>query len=211
MSIAYPYALDETETCNLQWQGLTYGKSEPMETVDVFFCSAELRPDMTVRCREAWQVPMWHLSPAGIGVSKRDFQKYRRVFAERQASGKYYIVADDDCLPPEGDWMSKAVEIMDRYPEFAILSLWPTNAVIQRWTPDDYTPVETEEVSEHFSVGNIRVCRKGAFTDWPEQVTAGYDNTHCVALRKAGWRVGFFRNIKFLHLGEGKTSLRHDE
>lgn len=189
-------------------------RSTTVETVDVFFCMTEIRPHMTVRCREAWQVPLWHLRPDGLNCSAREFQKQRRIFAEEHASGKYYIVADDDCLPPEGnEWMSKACEIMDRYPQFAILSLWPRNAVIQRWTPEDYETVETEDVAEHFSVGNLRVCRKGALTEWPEQTEAGYDNTQCVALRKAGWRVGYFRNIKMIHLGEGvgKSTIKHDE
>lgn len=191
---------------------VTFSRHE-IESLDVFFCMTEIRPGMTVRCREAWQVPLWHLRPDGLGCTAREFQKQRRVFADLHASGKYYIVADDDCLPPEGDWMTKALDIMERYPQFAILSLWPSNAVIQKWTPDNYQTVETEDVAEHVSVGNLRVCRKGALKEWPEQTEAGYDMAHCVALRKAGWRVGLFRNIPFEHLGEGpgKSSLKHNE
>lgn len=182
-------------------------------TVDVFFCSIGGREEMSAHCREQWELSrhpwaMVDLTPERIDTTPEHFQKLRRVWAEEKARGEYYIVTDDDCLVPGGDWIMEALSIMERHPDFAILSLWPENANIHRWTPEEYDPIEDPEVLEHFSVGGVRLCRKGILTSWPVLEGKAYDNVQCEAIRKAGYRVGYFKSLKMLHLGEGRTTLR---
>ncbi len=180
--------------------------------IDVFFCTIPGRDTAKV-CEDMWLdlgVNFIPMNPAALGCTNHEFQRDRRLFADITASGPYYIVADDDCLPPSGPWMRDAEKIMERHKDFAILSLWPENASIQRWTPEDYRPYEDMEVMEHISVGNIRLCRKNVIrvNDWPPMPTGyHYDHTHCEAIRKAGYRSGYFKEIRMIHLGEGKTSL----
>jgi hypothetical protein len=185
--------------------------SSKTAVLDVFFCIVPGRESLTYRCERAWHdldVNLRTITPTILRVEKAAFQKERRVFADEHAEGPVYIVADDDCLPPLGDWLTLACDILQRHPEFAILSLWPTNAPINRWTPTDYAPFEDDEVMEHFSVGNIRVCRQHMLSEWPPLEGNAYDTAHCTALRAAGYRVGYYKNIKMTHLGEGRTSLR---
>lgn len=178
----------------------------------MFFCSISARDGLAALAEQAIQSKsgMLHwLTPQFLNVTDTAFQKERRVYADKVAEGPFYVVADDDCIPEKG-WLEKAVNIMLWHPTFAILSLWPQNASIQRWTPEGYTPYEDHDVIEHYSVGQIRVCRKGILREWPamDVDSKAYDNIQCQAIRDAGYRVGYFKNLKVTHLGEGKTTLR---
>jgi hypothetical protein len=134
------------------------------------------------------------------------FQERRRKVADEHANSSIYVVADEDCIPHLDD-IFEVIDVMDRYPQFAILSLKPIGVKINFWTPEDYAPHVDENVMEHVSVGHVRFCRKGALKQWPEYKSGGYDNDQCSALRRENWRVGFLRNFWADHLGEGKTSI----
>ena len=181
-----------------------------VDRIDVFFCSVPGREDVTLAGLASWgaRPGIRILEPNLLGVSAFEFQKERRVWAEKYSTGPYYVVTDDDCVPPLGEWLSEATAIMDRHPEFAILSLMPENATIQRWTPENYDAFEDDEVMEHIDVGGVRVCRKGMLTEWPEQTKRTYDREQCTAIRDKGFRCGYYRHITQVHLGEGRTSLR---
>lgn len=147
-------------------------------------------------------------------ISAYEFQMWRRVLAEERAHGPAYILADDDCLLHWGNDVDSLADTLLKT-EFAILSVWPANATIQRWTPEDYKPVEDDKVMEHVSVGGIRFCQRlgrhkyGVSVPWvwPKQLGPGYDAEHCAALRFYGWRVGYFKNAKMDHLGEGQSTV----
>ena len=182
--------------------------------LDLFFCSASKskhRHKMANRCMKRWgQEKVRHIAidPDGLHCSLRDFQSLRRIHADHGAAGEIYIVADDDCLLLDDVQVEAAVEVMERNPAFAILSLWPSNATIMPWTPGDgYEPIINEDVLEHVSVGGVRFCRKGILADWPKQGGPGYDAEHCAAIRQAGYRVGYFRKFGMEHLGEGETTV----
>lgn len=180
-------------------------------TIDVFFCSIGGRDEMAAKCASRWGDAVAYkaipTTPRSISTTPENFQKLRRVWAEEKSEGEFYIVADDDCLVPQGNWIEQAVAIMERHPDFAILSLMPDNANIIRWTPEGYTVFEDADVLEHVSVGGVRLCRKGILKSWPVLEGKAYDMAQCQAIRKEGYRVGYFKSIKMHHLGEGKTSL----
>lgn len=159
------------------------------------------------QCVGVWGAGCRVLSPPpGVGV--REFQRYRRIVADAQG-GEFYVLADDDCLPV-GEVVERGFEILQRHPEYAILSLWPENESIVEWTPEGYVTANDAEVMEHVSVGGVRFCRKMPFTCWPgmpEGEYRGYDAVQCEAIRKAGKRVGYFRDLKMVHLGKGSTTL----
>lgn len=138
---------------------------------------------------------------------REKFQSWRRINADEKSSGAVYVVADDDCLPQSEPFVELALGILAAHPDFGILSLWPMNCRINRWTPEGYTAFEDDEVMEHHSVGGIRFCRKGLIAEWPEQTGRGYDAEHCGALRAAGYRVGYFKNLTMNHVGEGYSTV----
>ena len=174
-----------------------------------------LRLAMFNLCRARWRgepaADLQVILPEALECPVRDFQKTRRVWAEERTLSllrPYYVVADDDCLPQAGPFLEDAIEVMEAHPDFAILSLLPTNAEIHPWRPPwPKMASEDSEVMEHHSVGGIRVCRSGVMKEWPELVRPGYDQEHCEAIRGAEYRVGFFKKIKMNHLGEGYSSV----
>lgn len=178
--------------------------------IDVFFCTVadpkSLRGHMTRLCWRRWKMEQqghlyWLAEKEG---DPRSFQRQRRIIADERATTPIYVCADDDCLPGYEEFVERAVEIMERHPQFGILSMWPVNCQINRWTPEGYGPFEDEDVMEHVSVGGIRFCRQ-AVVDWPDSAPAerGYDRQHADVLRAAGYRVGYFKHIQMNHIGEG--------
>jgi len=143
------------------------------------------------------------------------FQRERRIIADQEAKSDIYICADDDCLPESEPFIQKALAIMGRHPDYGILSLWPSNEHIHPWTPpDEEKPLlvsgvahHDTEVMEHVSVGGIRFCRKGVMGEWPALEGRGYDGTHCMALRKAGYRAGYFLDILMTHVGKSYSTV----
>lgn len=184
----------------------------PMNDIDVFVCSIEnsdeLRMGMAETCEARWQQvqgvrligiydTMLHCSPLG-------FQRSRRIFADEEATGEVYIVADDDCLLPADFDLDDCLRVFKAHPNFSTLSLLPSNANIMPWTPAGYIPEDTPDVMEHYSAGQVRFCRKGHMQVWPPMSgSPGYDAIHGEQIRKQGGRVGYFKNFKALHLGEG--------
>ena len=184
---------------------------------DLFFCSVAttpLRSFMAETCLARWHLePDTHLTELRDGGDPGGFQLKRRQLAADMADSPIYILADDDCLPEKPEpFVRDCLEILSHYPEFAVLSLWPSNSTLHSWKADDipgYTPTVTEDVLEHVSVGGIRFCRKDAFTDldWPPLQGKTYDSQEAQALRNAGYRVGYFRNFYMNHLGRNYSQV----
>jgi hypothetical protein len=185
--------------------------------IELFFCTVEEVGKHTVRSRmadlslERWKketsVRIEILTPSRLKCTALEFQSRRRIWADSVADGPFYIVADDDCLLGGPSTVDDAIGTMIRYPEFRILSLLPQNATINPWTPEGYVPFVDDDVMEHVSVGQVRFCRKGILKEWPWQSGMGYDTAQCAAIRREGKRVGYFRNIKANHLGEGYSTV----
>ena len=180
--------------------------------IDVFFCSMQgalpIRQQMLNLCLKRWEsepISMIHICGS---LGYEGFQLKRRQDSEKYSHGDIYSCADDDCFPQSEPFVEKAVEIMEKHQQFGILSLWPSNCIINHWSPGDgYEVFEDDEVMEHVSVGGIRFCRKGIVKEWPPQTGKGYDREHCEAIRAAGYKVGYFKNLKMNHLGEGYSTV----
>lgn len=204
---------------NLSAPYALYGKSESgIYMIDTFFCSADRsiqRAIMAARCASEWgkidNIRFIQLNSWSIDKTPLEFQRYRRVTADKLSISDPYIVADDDCLIPDDFNLEECLRIFEAHPDFAIMSLLPSNASIQEWTPETYPVHNDSDVMEVASAGGIRFCRKGILQNWPPMgELPGYDKIHCGALRMAGYRVGYFRNHKMLHLGEGHSTIWTD-
>lgn len=188
--------------------------------IDVFFCFAStpkgglLRHDMMMLCRNRWlledeKLIRFHtITPQILECNAFEFQSKRRIYADEHAKSDVYVLADDDVLLPSQSPVKGMIELMKRYPQFVILSLYPSNANIMPWTPEGYEPIRNNEVMEHVSVGHVRFHRKDVVKNWPAQTRAGYDTEECEQIRKEGGRVGYALQFKAVHLGEGVSSLQ---
>jgi hypothetical protein len=185
--------------------------------IDVFFCtiedSDELRQSMAETCEARWQmvdgVRVMGICDTMLGVSPVGFQRSRRIFADEEASGDFYIVADDDLLLPADFNLSECLRIFRAHQNYAVISLMPSNCTFSEWTPEDYIVESTPDVMEVASVGGIRFCRKGHMKEWPpmEPNFPGYDKIQASQIRKQGQRCGYFRAHKAAHLGEGFSTV----
>lgn len=176
---------------------------------EVFFCSVSDRGGLAEKMRKNWLglgVNLRLLTPKKLGCSDFDFQKLRRAAADVFAKNEIYLLVDDDCEPITA--IDLGLQAMESHPEFAIISAFPANCNIGRWTPENYEPFEDMSVTEHHDVGGIRICRRGSMVKgWPEQTRNGYDPEHCEQLRACGFRVGYSQHFRMIHHGENNSSI----
>jgi hypothetical protein len=176
---------------------------------EVFFCSVNSRNGLTEKMYEHWLglgVSIRPLSPRNFNCTNFDFQRLRRAYADAFAHNEIYLLVDDD-VEAITDYQI-GIKALEEHPEFAIISAFPSNCNISRWTPENYQVFEDLDVTEVNDVGGLRVIRRGCMKNgWPEQSRVGYDLEHCTALRKAGYKVGYSNHFKCLHHGEHKSQL----
>lgn len=170
------------------------------------------------KCMLAVVMERWCLETEKVGLiecpngQEIAFQRERRIAAEQQAESQFYVLSDDDCLLETcHPHLERAVEIMRDHPDFAMISWLPINCDIVPWNPPeeewgdlvDGTVYDDDEIMEHVNVGGIRLIRKGAMLHWPDmdEGSKTYDQIHCSTLRDAGWRSGYFKTLRQLHLG----------
>jgi len=184
--------------------------------IKVFFCSSPkgsvTRTYMSLLCEHRWLeepgVELIKLTPGDCDVSRVKFQRERRIVANREG-GDHYVVADDDCLLPSGQTLEIAKEILEQHPRFAVISYSLSNHSLGSWTsvPKEYGLYEDYDVVEHAAAGGIRVCRNVDFA-WPPMRPHGrYDGIHAEALRREGYRTGYFKHLYCNHIGEGYGSI----
>ena len=112
------------------------------------------------------------------------FQRARRVIPNEQG-GAFYVVADDDCFLHHETDIHRCRQILEKHPDYAILSLWPDNVTMGEYPHGDEDVIEIPS-----SVGGIRFCRHIPGFEFPPMGDGpGYDAIHCQALRDAGYNV----------------------
>lgn len=175
------------------------------DRIQVFFTTCGSRNGLAEKMLDHWKgldVDLKVLTPKLLGCTPLSFQKLRRAAAEAMARDIYYVVADDDCEVTTS--LQLGIDAILNHPDFGIISAFPANCNIHRWTPEDYEPFEDLSVMEHYSVGGIRIMRRGCMVKgWPEQEGKGYDREHCEAMRNSGFRVGYSQFFRMVHHGEG--------
>lgn len=187
----------------------------PGERYPVFLClwyGSLIREVMFDVCVTRWDDvaeadPLHVINPASIGCHPTEFQRERRRWPDAHADGRYYVVADDDCLPQAQPFFDEAIDILDRHPDFAILALRPRNSGVSPLALRGHPGFswEDDEVFEFPSVGGIRFCRPGVLgpDDWPPLTRPNYDREHSEAIRAKGFKVGYYKHLTCLHIGEG--------
>jgi len=181
----------------------------------IYFCSSGkdvFRGYMGRLCYQRWKkekgADIYSVYPGTIGSKPSEFEKKKRVFASMYQDHQYYVLADNTWFPYGEPFLERGMEILKEHPEFGMLSMLPFGAKLTPWTASSGRPFasfETRVVSQQETVGGIRFCRRVELTheEWVEQTGPGYDTEHCEALREAGYRVGFFRDLRCTNLGEG--------
>lgn len=140
-------------------------------------------------------------NPGPFDSSERE----RRCYAEEFAKSDIYILADDDILPLQKGFVMNALAIMRANPEFGKLCLY---TIPDHPIPETGAGVKSNAyLFQVHGAGGVRFIRKGVVERWaPMDGKEGYDAPHCREFHRKGFRVGYFRNLKGLHLGWGYTT-----
>jgi len=174
--------------------------------IDVFYCTMtkdELRAAIAKPCLLMWQQMCYetlHIVIPPQSMSGREFQQWRRKAAEEMASGEFYILADDDCMPLGNRFLERCEALMQKYPEYAILG-----------TEDYCAPYGPDEIYETTTAGGINVIRKGIIEvpEYREGVT--WDGSaQGQQIRAKGYKVGRMRDVRRNHYGDGLSTVWPD-
>lgn len=124
---------------------------------------------------------------------------------------KYFICADNDCLPQpiesmselieETDWVEKLINLMERYQDYAAISCRTQVMIGSGNIFED----ETQEITEFpHPGGSLRIMVTGvtqAVGGWDGNPGRGAEERNiCGKLHDVGFKTGFATHIKTLHL-----------
>lgn len=183
--------------------------------IEVFYCTAakdELRKAIAKPCLMMWQMIIGHLPhiivPQGLlmsvsnpdGMSGKEFQQWRRAEAERLAQTPFYIIADDDCMPLGKNFLERCEDLMNRYPQYAILG-----------TEDYCAPFGPDEIYDTATAGGINVIRKGIIEVPPFNGQTWDGCAQGEHVRAKGFKVGRMRDVRRNHFGDGLSTVWPDD
>lgn len=127
-----------------------------------------------------------------------------------------YISTDNDLIPSiavDGkDWLQRLIDLMEERPDYAAIAARPHTLPGQHGSLFDDSP----EVKEMGHVGaHLRLFRTEAVREvggWRDHQNPGRNDEEkwiCGRLRKAGWKVGYARDVRCIHLW-GEPELGED-
>lgn len=132
----------------------------------------------------------------------------------------YFICADNDCLPPKPtyfkskiiggqdkttDWIEAMVELMEKNPEYAALSL-RTDPMIGTGNIFEKADERGDDIVEfEWPGGSYRIMSLAATLDaggWRDDMPGrgSEERWICGRLRELGWKTGFTAKLRTLHL-----------
>lgn len=144
---------------------------------------------------------IWHRECGGIHFS-------RNQLLDEVQECDFFVSTDNDIVPQSPvdgkDWLGLLTELMDRHPDYAAIALRPH---IMIGDNANKMFADADEVVERGHVGAVlRMMRTEAVLGvggWSKKIQPGRDNEEkwiCSRLRRAGWKVGYSRDIRAIHL-----------
>jgi len=127
-----------------------------------------------------------------------------------------YISTDNDLVPSVPvngkDWLQRLVDLMDEHPDYAAIACRPHTLPGQHGNLfDDSPPVrDMGHVGAHLRLMRTEAVR--AVGGWRKHQNPGRNDEEkwiCGQLRKAGWKVGYARDVRCIHLW-GEPELGED-
>jgi hypothetical protein len=157
-------------------------------------------PSDALRGHESFVVSKRSLkNPGPFDASERE----RRIIADDMAQSDIYILADDDILPLQKNFVMNALAVMRAHPQFAKVCLY----TIPDHPQKEAGSFQDDDIFQVHGGGGVRFIRKGIAKQWePSDGQEGYDAPHCREIYRRGFKVGYFKNFTGLHLGWGHTT-----
>jgi hypothetical protein len=115
--------------------------------------------------------------------------------AEERAESDPYIICNDDNLPYGQDFVSKGLSIMERYPDYGVISGMVVNG--------EGTDAEMAgpEVKEIHAVGGLVFLRKNLVTEFKPLEDAYWDGYRHAQVIAKGFKSGLAKDLPYLHMG----------
>lgn len=122
-------------------------------------------------------------------------------------TSKYFICADNDCLPEpmdDTDWVEKLVKLMDENPTYGAISC-RTQVMIGTGNIFEETDENGKELTDFpHPGGSLRIMRTDVVRTvggWRDEPGRGAEERYiCSLLREAGYSTAFATHIRTLHL-----------
>ena len=181
---------------------------------DVFirvFSSSELRLGFAIATVARWRmqkdanviVLQWHEGlkyDFGVNsylISNKDepFATASLRKAESWAKSDPYIICNDDNLPYGQDFVSKGIDVMNRYPDYGVIS-----GVVVNGEGSEFE-MNGPEVKEIHAVGGLVFLRKGLVTEFPLLEDRFWDGERHKQVVEKGFKSGYSRVLPYLHMG----------
>lgn len=133
----------------------------------------------------------------------------RQMLLNYYTNSEYFVCIDNDCLPPPilngKDWLERMIELMEKYPEFAAISMRTPVMIGTGNIFEEADKVGDDILEFGHPGGSFRIMRVGAVKavgGWDRSAPGrGSEETYiCGKLRDAGYRTAFAVQIKCLHL-----------
>jgi len=115
--------------------------------------------------------------------------------AEELAKSDPYIICNDDNLPYGQDFVSNGLDIMNRYPDYGVIS-----GVVVNGEGSEFE-MNGPEVKEIHAVGGLVFLRKGLVTNFPQLEDCFWDGERHKQVVEKGFKSGYSRSLPYLHMG----------
>lgn len=174
-------------------------ESREARTIDVWFCTCANDPIRNAIAEACWQrwklerdIRLHRITPESIDCTRRQFQGFRRTWAEIHSTNNPYIVCDDDCMPLGPLFVARGLAVFNTHPDVGVMA-----------TRNITEPRESEEIVDVTTGGGINWMRKGIISDnLPPRNHDLYDDSPMGAdIRAAGYRVVRASELLMNHYG----------
>jgi hypothetical protein len=147
-------------------------------------CDEGLRYDFKTDCGcTSWNDPMLPFAANSLKM------------AEHYAESDPYIICNDDNLPYGQDFVSKGLAIMDRHPDYGVIS-----GVVVNGEGSEFE-LNGPEVKEIHAVGGLVFLRKGLVTEFPPLEDCFWDGERHKQVINKGFKSGYAKDLPYLHMG----------
>lgn len=171
---------------------------------------SDARPRARIRVvtQEWWKDFGFNVTMLGnwnFHVEPRPFRRVIRDYCFNNSPTELFVLVDDDMLPFSQNTVKRGFEMLEKYPEYAILSAMPRPHKIREQGVAGYHVAD--DVFEATSVGGLRFCRRIEGLQAPKFDGDGYDFQFGEYLRSLGRKVGYARECEAFHLGTNGTTV----
>src|SRR5579859_3556396 len=101
-----------------------------------------------------------------VHCSDLEFRVKRRQLAEELATTPIYLIADDDIIPFDSDFVERGLAVMERNPEYVSAMYRPIGVDFSK-----HAYGGNDEIEEYTEGGGLWLMRKGVVTEWPTEYT----------------------------------------